>query len=92
MNGTQIPESEAMTLLARGIELLKPFGPPSLEQLRLIRARISNRENQTEAATEIKQNAGLERINRLLDFYGAILREPVHVPETKPPNVGKSNY
>ena len=87
-----IPADQAVILPRKGIESLKPLGPPSPEQLRLMHARISNREDHTQASTQVKQKMSFKRTYGLLNFWLARLRDMIHIPKAESSNVRKPDY
>jgi hypothetical protein len=51
----EIPEQEAMALLRKGLEALRPFGPIQPEKLHLMYAGVSDSKNQTHpGVSEVK--------------------------------------
>jgi len=90
--GSVIPPDEAMSLLGKGVESLKPFGPPPLKKLRLMYAGIPNCEYHAHASSKIEKKMGFKRVYRFLDLWWTILRKAVHIPKTEPSNVGKSEH
>jgi hypothetical protein len=72
-----------MALLEKGIESLRPFGPPSSEQLRLMYSRVPDGEDHALAHTKIEQKMGFKRIHSLLDLWWASLRKTVHVSKSR---------
>src|ERR1700733_14636566 len=73
----EVPEDEAMRLLSSGIEALKPFGPPSPAQLRLMYAHIPNCEDHAHASIKIHEKLSFKRIYGLLYFWWASLRKVI---------------
>ena len=81
-----------MILLTKAVESLKPFGPPPLEKLRLMYARIPNCEYHAHTSAKIEKKMRFKRLHGFLDLWRTILRKMSHVPKTEPSNVRKPEY